>query len=128
MVEIPTWWLVLSGIFFVGTLPVLAITFVIVLKLLEAIKELMPKVDRLADRVESIAAKVDNIADDVQVTVKRVGEKTTLVASSAEAITSLGVRGFEKYAPIISVIGLVIKAGQMAKASGLLSLPSRRKK
>ncbi|HLO97552.1 MAG TPA: hypothetical protein VK171_03055 [Fimbriimonas sp.] len=128
MVEIPTWWLVLSGIFFVASLAVLAVTFIMVIKLLEALKELKPKIDRLSDRVDAISMKVDNIADDVQSTVKRVGEKTTLVANSAEMISSLGVRGFEKYAPIISVVGLVIKAAQMAKASGLLSLPSRRKK
>lgn len=123
--EIPTWWLVLSGIFFVASLAVLVVTFVMVLKLLEVIKQLQPKVDRLTDRVEAISVKVDHIATSVQSTVERVGEKTTNVASSAELISSIGVRGIERYAPVISMIGMGIKAFQMVRASGLLS---RRKK
>ena len=66
----------INAVFFV-------VLIVVLLRLMEASKELKPKVDRISDRLDSISAKVDDIATNVQSTVKDVGEKTATERSTS---------------------------------------------
>jgi hypothetical protein len=128
-VEIPSWWLVVSGLFFVINAVFFVVLIFGLMKVLELSKELKPKVDRISDRLDSISAKVDDIATNVQSTVKTVGEKTSTGADSLAMIAQLGSANFGRYAPALATIGTIVKAVQMIRASGLKfpSMPRRRR-
>ena len=127
--EIPSWWLVVSGLFFVINAVFFVVLIFGLMKVLELSKELKPKVDRISDRLDSISAKVDDIATNVQSTVKNVGEKTSTGADSLAMIARLGSANFGRYAPALATLGTVMKAIQMLRASGLKfpSMPRRRR-
>lgn len=117
--EIPSWWLAISGLFFVVNAVFFVVLIIALLKVLELSKELKPKVDRISDRLDSISAKVDDIATNVQSTVKNVGEKTSTGADSLAMIAQLGSANFGRYAPALATLGTVVKAVQMLRASGI---------
>lgn len=130
VVAFPSWWLILSGLFFVVNAAFFVVLIVVLLKVLEVNKELKPKVDRISDRLDSISEKVDDIASSVQSTVKNVGEKTSTGADSLAMIAQLGSANFGRYAPALATLGTVVKAVQMLKAAGIKfpSMPRRRKR
>ena len=73
MTEIPSWWLAVSGVFFVVNIFLFAAIFVAVLKLVKITQELAPKVNALVDRVEKVAERVEEVAESAKGTVDAVG-------------------------------------------------------
>lgn len=126
--QIPSWWLILSGLFFVINAVFFVVLIVVLLRLMEASKELKPKVDRISDRLDSISAKVDDIATNVQTTVKNVGEKTATGADSLAMIAQLGTANFGKYAPLLAALGTAVKSVQMLRQLGIKMPTSKRRK
>lgn len=125
--EIPVWWFVLSGAFFLLNLIFFGVLIVALVRVMQTAKELKPKLDRLTDRVENISVKVDEIAETVNQTVKNVGQRTSSVAENAQIISTLGAANFGKYAPIFAALGSIIKGIQMFR-SLRASMPAKRKK
>jgi phage-related minor tail protein len=124
--EIPAWWLILSGLFFTVNLVFFIVLCVALVRMMKVAEELKPKVDRISNRVDSISVKVDEMATTLNETVKKVSEKTSSVAADAEMITHVGAENFGKYAPILATIGTVVKVVQIMRQLGI-KMPSRRK-
>jgi phage-related minor tail protein len=123
--EIPSWWLILSGAFFAINLVFFGVFIKMLLELMKVIKELKPKVDRISDRVESISNKVDGMASTMQNTLANVGQRTTNVAESVDIFSALTTSGLSRYAPAIGILGTVVKGLMMAKQLGI-KMPHRR--
>ena len=117
--EIPAWWLILSGLFFTINLVFFIVLCIALVRMMKVAEELKPKVD-------SISVKVDEMATTLNETVKKVSEKTSSVAADAEMITHVGAENFGKYAPILATIGTVVKVVQIMRQLGI-KMPSRRK-
>ena len=66
MVEIPMWWLVLTGI--VAALSIVGVIFAIALivVLMKAVREMQPRVASLMTRVEVVANKVESIGTQAE--------------------------------------------------------------
>ena len=110
MNEIPTWWLVLTGLFCVVSLIAACAMAYLLLQLLAIVKELKPKLSEVGNRVEAIALKVDNIATKVdsmattaKASVEIVGTKAQGLAAGAEALgilTSRKASSLSQYAMV----------------------------
>ncbi len=86
--EIPTLWLIVSGVFFFLGIIVFAAILVVLVKLLKLAEDLKPRVDRLSGQVETLIVKVDRVAD-------RVEEVATSAKGSIDDFrgTSSGIMG-----------------------------------
>lgn len=99
MSEIPTWWLVVSGVFFLVALVAAGVLANLLLQLTRVLKDIEPKivalterVDSIGQKVESIAVKVDGMASSAKTSVEIVGSKAQGIASGAEALGLLAGR------------------------------------
>ena len=117
--QIPFWWLAVSGVFFFINAIFFCVLIFAMVKLLEVAKELKPKIDRISDRVDSISEKVDAIAGDVQGRVKAIGDTSNKIASSADLLSSIANQGVTKFAPYIATFGLVLRGFQLLQQSGI---------
>lgn len=102
MNSIPTWWLVLTGLFCGVSLLLTAILIYVVIKLLPALQSISAKVD-------SIATKVDGIAATSHETIKSLGQRTTALSANAEAFSSVAKGQLEKHLPILTLIFTALK-------------------
>lgn len=105
MTEIPTWWLVVSAIFFaLGSLFLLALV-VVVLKLIQAIQQLTPKVEAISDKVHDIGSKVEDLTTNVKTSLETFTGRAKSVAGSVDLVAHTASRTFEKFSPV--VIGIL---------------------
>lgn len=109
MNNIPTWWLVLSGLFFFANLVFFVGLTIAALKLVEIIRGLLPKVDALSKevveishKVQGIATQVEGLTESLKNTATSVGGRATSVAGSVELVASSAGRQFERFAPFIT--------------------------
>ncbi len=101
MNEIPSWWLIVSGIFFAfGTLFLIVLIFVS-LQLKKMVEELKPKIESISTRVDAIGKNVEELTSHVKTTAESVGGKAKSVASSVESIAQLASGTFEKFSPYV---------------------------
>lgn len=127
---IPTWWLILSAIFFcLQSLLVLCLIGAVVYAI-KLIKELQPKIAAVSDKVHDIGEKVEDLTVNVKETMATLGGKAKSVAGSADIIAHTASRTFEKYSPIVAGIVSalrVLRAVQQlrAKKSGQASVPGK---
>ena len=126
MVQIPSWWLILSGLFFFINAIFFCVLIFSMIKLLEVAKELKPKIDRISDRVDSISEKVDGIATDVQGRVHELSQTSSKISSSADLFATIANQGVSKFAPYIATFGLILKGYQMMKEHGV-HFPQKKK-
>ena len=125
--QIPTWWLAFSGVFFVINAIFFCVLIFAMIKMLEVAKELKPKIDRISDRVDSISEKVDSIAGEVQGKVHELSKTSQKISSSADMFAAIANQGVSKFAPYIATFGLILKGYQMMKEHGV-NFPKRQPK
>jgi hypothetical protein len=127
--EIPLWWLVVSGLFFfINCLFFLVLMFVVI-KLVQLMTEMKPKIESLEGSIQSLVVKVGGIAENVEeltatvkTTVDKVGGNAVSVASNAQIVAQAASTQFERYSPlvvgaigVIRVIGALRASRQAAK-------------
>ncbi|MBS1718082.1 MAG: hypothetical protein JSS72_10180 [Armatimonadetes bacterium] len=101
MIEVPSWWLVLSLIFFaINALSFLGM-FVAIWKMKQAVEQMQPKVDDLVSEVKAVTVKVNDLTTTVNETVKGLSGHANSVAGSADLIASTAARIFERNAPLV---------------------------
>jgi len=101
MTEIPTWWLVLSAVFF-GLNILLLIGWIVALtKIVGVVKALQPKISDLTTKVEGIAEKVNDLTTHTRETVENVGGRAKSVVGSVEKIAHTASVQFEKFSPLL---------------------------
>lgn len=125
--QIPTWWLAFSGIFFVINAVFFCVLIFAMIKMLEVAKELKPKLDRISDRVDSISEKVDGIASEVQGKVHELSKTSSKLTTSADMFATIASQGATRFAPYIAAFGLILKGYQMMKDHGV-TFPKRQPK
>ena len=88
MTEIPTWWLIVSALFFLlGTVAMVA-SVVLLLKLYQVVSEIQPQIKATAERVEQVSKKVDELAESVKETVDDVGGRARGIVGTVEGMVS----------------------------------------
>lgn len=101
MNDIPSWWLILSGIFFVLNIIWFAILSIVMLKLVSVVSGLQPEIRSLSERVKTLVDKVEDLAVTVKETVADVGSKTKGVVGSVELVAQTASRQFERFSPLV---------------------------
>ncbi len=102
--NIPQWWLVLSGVFFALSILLVFGLLIALFFLIGAIKEIGQKVSALTSRVESMTAQVEELVETVQVTTRGVGQRAVSISDSAALIS----RGLAQKTDIIATGFLVL--------------------
>jgi methyl-accepting chemotaxis protein len=88
MTEIPSWWLGVSGVFFVlGTVAMIACVIGLI-KVLQMLNEISPQVKATAQRVEEVATRVEEVAETVKTTVTEMSGRARNIAGAAEGIVN----------------------------------------
>ncbi|MFZ4509286.1 MAG: hypothetical protein ACOYON_16480 [Fimbriimonas sp.] len=106
---LPTWWLVLSGAFFVLNIVYLGVLTFILLQVQKQMAETKPKIDALAVRVESIATNVDDMTKTLNQTVKTVGARAQSISGGVELASAALGNQVTRLAPVISTVMTVLK-------------------
>src|SRR5580658_9348966 len=104
MTEIPTWWLVVSALYFLFGAIAMVATVGLLLKLYKVVAEIQPQIKATADRVEEISKKVDEVAASVKQTVDDVGGRARGIVGTLE-----GVVGKLTYAPWMANVFTALK-------------------
>jgi uncharacterized protein YoxC len=95
MTEIPNWWLAVSAVFFVVNLVFLGVLSFVLIRVLQILQALQPRVERvltqtetLAVKVATAATKVDEAATQLRDTSQAVGRRTRNVVGVMDSATS----------------------------------------
>jgi uncharacterized protein YoxC len=109
--EIPLWWLIVSGLFFVvHFLFYLVLIWVVVTKIKPAIDGVNAKVEELSTKVQEIGTKVDELTTNVKDRVDDVGSKASSILASIEHIAQTVSKQTERFAPMLVGTMTSIKA------------------
>ncbi|RYG79356.1 hypothetical protein EON77_09265, partial [bacterium] len=100
--EIPLWWLLLSGLFFVVNIVFFAVLSFVAWKLLGLSHKVEPKIESLLATVNGIGHKVDDLTAIVKDVAARVGQQAEGVSASANQISHVAAQQVEKFGPIIA--------------------------
>ena len=130
MTTIPTWWLVLSGLFFFANMVLFVALAWAAVKLIGILKDIVPKVVAIEKQVQDLVKKVQDLTANVQETVKSLGGKATATVGSIEGVTQSASRQFERYSPFVigslTAIRLVSALTGMKKGRSLAQSTSKK--
>lgn len=105
---LPSWWLILSGLFFALNTVLFGVLIFVGIRLSKAIQEVTPKVNDLTvkvnglvTQVHAVAVRVEEVAKTVNDTVSDVGGKASRIAGTAEGFTQTATRNFERITPLV---------------------------
>lgn len=85
--QIPEWWLVLSGLFFAFALLAAVFCLVLVVVLIGTIKRLSAQVSELADRVRGVGQRVEELVVISKGIAQRVGRNAGDASENINVIT-----------------------------------------
>jgi len=138
MTEIPTWWLVLSGVFFVCNGVLFIVGTIALIYLIRVLKVASPRlaaieksIQELVVKISAVTEKVEQVATSLRETVENVGGRAKGVAGSAELVAATASRQFEKASPIVTGVLTALKimqAVQGFRASRSAKKESSKKK
>ena len=98
---VPTWWLVLSGLFFFMNIVLFAALAYAAVKLIGILKDLTPRVVAIEKQVQDLIKKVQDLAANLQQTVGELSGRAKGVVGSAEGVAQSASRQFERYSPFV---------------------------
>jgi hypothetical protein len=105
MQEVPSWlivvWLIVSLLFFLTNLILLAVLAYVGLKLRPALEDLSKKVGDLTVKIERVAERVEDLAGNLGETVGNVGQKAAGILGSVELVLQSASRQFERFSPLL---------------------------
>jgi len=124
MTTIPTWWLWLSGAFFLIATVAWVLVAALVLRLLLVVQGLRPKVEATLEKVEGVASQVEQLASAARSTVETVGGKAKTVAGAFELLALATASRFQAVSRVLAALGAGAKVigmvkGLKAKKTGL---------
>ncbi|MBX7131884.1 MAG: hypothetical protein K1X67_04305 [Fimbriimonadaceae bacterium] len=109
--EIPTWWLVVSAVFFVLGSLLLIVLIAVAIYVAQKISALFQKVNSLSQRVETVSGKVEDlVASAKEVTLQARG-----VTSTLGGIATSSAHKLEIITTILFAIGAL---GKMRRSMG----------
>ncbi|RYG22622.1 hypothetical protein EON82_16550 [bacterium] len=130
MTTIPTWWLILSAIFFVANIFLYIALGLAALKLASVVKDLSPRIVAIEKQIQELVKKVSELATNLNHTVSSVGGRAKGVVGSAEGIAQSASRQFERFSPFVvgalTAIRLVKALNESKKGRSLAKATSRK--
>ena len=130
MTSVPTWWLVLSGIFFFMNIVLFGALAYAAVRLVGILKTLTPKLAAIEAQVSDVVKKVQDLTKSLQETATNVGGKARGVVGSVEGVTQSASRQFERYSPFVigslTAIRLVTALNGVRKGRSLKGATSRK--
>lgn len=127
MTDIPVWWFVISGVYFVFSIVVLFGLAVALIRVLKVLDDLGPIAHRTAEKVEVIAGQVEEISVNVKETVDHLVPKVKGVADSAETIAGGAASVVAGYAPILSALVAALRIFQAVRGAKAKQRERRRR-
>lgn len=128
--EVPTWWLVLSGIFFVMNIVLFGALAFAAIKLVGILKDLTPRIVAIEGQVQDLIKKVQDLTHNLQETVSSIGGRAKGVVGSAEGVAQSASRQFERFSPFVigalTAIRLVKALNESKKGRSLAKTTSRK--
>lgn len=107
--SIPTWWLVLSGLFFFVNIAFYVVLGLVAWKFLGIAQRLEPKIAGLLGKVDDIGTKIDELTAIARDVAAKVGEQAKGVSASANQMGMVAAKSVEKFGPTIAAAATVIK-------------------
>lgn len=101
--EVPTWWLVISAIFFAAGIVLYGVLAYAVLILAKQMRELQPQVKSIMHRVDEVSSKVDSISTNVKETVSSIGNRANSLVGSVESFAERTTSNLGKMAPFFAL-------------------------
>ncbi len=114
---VPTWWLVLSGLFFFMNIVLFAALAFAAIKLVGVAQNVLPRVVAIEKQVSDLVKKVQELTTNIQQTVGELSGKAKGVVGSAEGVAQSASRQFERYSPF--VIGSLTAIRLVAALNGV---------
>jgi uncharacterized protein YoxC len=103
--NMPDWWIVSSGIFFIfGVLVLLGLLVAVVLAI-KALKSVQEKVEKTIERAEAIVERLEGVSKTAQDTVDSIGGKARGIAGKFE---NLATKVFDKAEPVLGIAMLAM--------------------
>lgn len=129
MNPLPTWWVVLSGLFFLVNILFFAALTYALFRLLEIARGVEPKVAQVLTRVDSIGGKLDDLTATVKDVAEKVGRRAEGVATSASTISHVAADQVTRYGPILAAAATAAKVIGAAREAflGLRGVPKKRR-
>ncbi|MFN3682705.1 MAG: hypothetical protein ACK41F_02095 [Fimbriimonadaceae bacterium] len=133
MTTIPTWWLWVSGAFFLIASVAWILIAVLVLRVFLAVQALRPKVEATLEKVEGVAVQVEQLATAARSTVETVGGKAKTVAGAFELLALATASRFQAVSRVLAALGAGAKVVNMLKGlrpkkAGLDNKPEKKAK
>lgn len=127
---VPTWWLVLSGLFFLANIFLFVALGIAALKLVAILKDLTPRIVAIEKQISDLVKKVQDLTAHVGELVDNVGGKAKGVVGSAEGMVQSASRQFERFSPFVvgalTAIRLVGALNQVRKGRGVDKARTRK--
>lgn len=127
---VPTWWLVLSGLFFFMNIVLFAALAYAAIKLVGILKDLTPRVVAIEKQIQDLIKKVQDLTANVQQTVSELSGRAKGVVGSAEGVAQSASRQFERYSPFVigslTAIRLVSALNQVRQGRSAGKATSRK--
>lgn len=127
---VPTWWLVLSGLFFLMNIVLFSALAFAAIKLVGILKDLTPRIVGIEKQVQDLIKKVQDLTANVQETVRSIGGKASATVGSVEGVAQSASRQFERYSPFVigslTAIRLVSALNQAKNGRSLAKATSRK--
>src|ERR671916_376197 len=99
MQPVPTWWLVLSGLFFFVNILFFIGIMIGGFFLLKFMKDLRPRMDTLTQRLDDLHRRVIDLTETLHKNIEGIGGKAKGVVGSVERVAQSTSRQFERYSP-----------------------------
>jgi len=119
MSEIPSWWLVVSALFFLVNIAALVGQMALGYRALQTLQEMKPKVEELSvkanktmDDVQRLTARMDSLATSLKGTADIVGVRARKVSDSVENLSGEATTQFSRLAPMIGTAMTILKVVQ----------------
>lgn len=97
--QIPTWWLVISAVFFIVNIVLFIGLMVAGFFLLKFLRELGPRLDGLSKRVDDLHGRVIELTESLRKNIEGVGGKARGIVGSVERVAQSTSRQFERFSP-----------------------------
>lgn len=131
MTTVPTWWVWVSGAFFViASLAWLALA-VLAIRLATMVQAMRPKVESTLEKVDRVAEQVEQLASAARGTVESVGGRAKAVAGAFELIALATASRFQTVSRLLAALGTAGKVigtirGLKRKGRNLDNKPLRK--
>lgn len=109
--NVPQWWLVLSGVFFALFILLIVAALVLTMVLIALLRELAASVKALGEKADLIGTRVEKLVVQVQSLSGTFGRRANSIAENVDVVTSGIARKVDLVATAFLVLSAIGKIG-----------------